>query len=314
MSRAARLFKIIELIRGSPHHNALSLAEKCGVSERTIYRDISELSQIGIPIYFGENGYQIEKSRFPMELKLSLDEVLALKAVASSGSNIPVWGEKLRSAVAKILERALGGGDVPDKTGVVHLPKAYVKDEKRIRDIFFRLERAITSRKRVIFRYLAIGREEPVLRKIDPYVIVFRRHCWYLLGYCHLRKEVRLFRLERISDLVETEERFLYPRDFSVEDYFSSSWELYQGKPCLVKIRFSKRIAPIFRESRHHPTERIEELPGGDIIYTVNVKGTTEIMRWILGFGKDAEVLEPEELRRDIRELASHLLSIYKDD
>jgi predicted DNA-binding transcriptional regulator YafY len=315
MSRAARLFKITELIESSSYHNAASLAMECGVSERTMYRDLSELSQIGIPVYFGEKGYQIDKSRLPLKLELSLEEIIALKAASSSSSKVPIFGDELRSAVTKILESLFEGRNVSAQgLEVVHFPKAHVKDEKKVRQIFSRLEKAIHLRRRVIFHYQSIRRDAPVLRKLDPYVLVFRRHCWYLLGHCHLRKDIRLFRLERISDLVETEERFLYPRDFSLEDYFSSSWEVYQGEPCRVRIRFSSKVAPIFKASRHHQSEMIEELPEGDIIYTVEVKGTTEIMRWVLGFGEDAEVLQPEELRKRIKKLASRLLALYRND
>ena len=148
-------------------------------------------------------------------------------------------------------------------------------------------------------------------REIDPYALIFRRHSWYLLGFCHLREDFRVFRLNRIRKVILKDKGFERKPDFSIEEFFKDSWEIYQGKPVEVKLRFSGKAVKVIESSQHHTSEKVKKEKDGSLLYTVRVNGTEEISRWILGFGELVEVLEPKELREDIKRTVQKLQKLY---
>lgn len=315
MSRAYRLLKIISLLRNSSGHNAASLAQECGVSERTIYRDLNELSLLGIPFYYGEEGYQLHSDTFLPSLNFSLEELLSLQIALRSSllEHLSPINEHLRSAMLK-LSHASGSSSYGAlrlwESSVFQHPKVTAKSSA-YQSLFPLLEGSIRDRRRIIIKYNSPQRRELVTRKLDPYALTFRRHAWYLVALCHLRGEMRLFRADRIQSLEATGEEFQRDEDFSVERFFADSWEVYQGELVEVTVKFSPRIAPFLKETVHHPNEQISELEDGSVIYTVRVKGVEEISHWILGFGCEAEVLKPKSLRKKIKKIAQGLSIIY---
>jgi predicted DNA-binding transcriptional regulator YafY len=141
--------------------------------------------------------------------------------------------------------------------------------------------------------------------------MAFRKHAWYLVGYCHLRNDIRTFRVGRIMSVRLSKERFQIPDDFSVEKYFSASWGVYRGKLTRFKVRFTGEAAVIVKTSQHQQFEEIEELDEGSIIYTTVVAGRVEFIRWVLGFGSEAEILEPATARKEVSRIAESMLRIY---
>ena len=315
MPRAYRLLKIISLLRNSLGHNAASLARECEVSERTIYRDLNELSLLGVPFYYGEEGYQLHPNTFLPSLNFSLEELLSLQIALRSSllEHLSPMNEHLRSAMLK-LSHASGSSSYGAlrlwESSVFQHPKVTAKSSA-YQSFFPALEGSIRDRRRVIIKYSSPQRRELVARKLDPYALTFRRHAWYMVAFCHLRGGIRLFRLDRIQNLEVTEEEFHRDEDFSVESYFADSWEVYQGELVEVAVKFSPRIAAFLKETVHHPKEEITELDDGGVLYKVRVKGVEEISRWILGFGGEAEVVKPKSLREKMGKSSQELSDIY---
>jgi proteasome accessory factor B len=147
---------------------------------------------------------------------------------------------------------------------------------------------------------------------IDPYAIVFRRHSWYILAASREHSKVRQFKLARFRSAADTGELFEVPQDFDVDEYFRLSWEAWAGgEPTAVKVRFSPKVARIIMESRRHPTQIVTLQPDGSVVFEVCVAGIEEIAIWIMGYGKDAEVLEPNSLREYILDHARGMSALY---
>lgn len=313
MSRAYRLLKIISMLCSSSRYNAASLARECEVSERTIYRDLNELSLLGVPFYYGERGYKLHSDTFLPSLNFTLEELLSLQIALRSSllEHISPINEHLRSVILKLSRASRSSGVLrSEEPSVFQHPKVTAKSST-YQSFFLPLERSIRDRRRVIIKYSSPQRRELITRKIDPYAMTFRRHAWYLVAFCHQRGEMRLFRADRIKSLEVTEEEFQRDEDFSVEKFFADSWEVYQGELVEVAVKFSPRVAPLLKQTVHHPKEQISELRDGSILYTVRVKGVEEISRWILGFGCQAEVLKPKSLREEMKRIARDLATIY---
>jgi len=283
------------------------------VSERTIYRYINALSSANIPIYF-DQGYRLLSDAFLPPLNLTLDDYLVLKTALSSSvfANRSPLRKQAKSVLAKI-EANLGSAVTKDLGKLRDVAWVNVKatsDFSRLSLTFKLIEQSILNRKslKIVYESLKSGESS---RDVDPYSLVFRRHAWYLIGFCHRRNEVRLFRLSRIKKITLLDKSFEKKQDFFLSDFFKDSWELYQGEPVCVRIKFRGITAKVIESGQHHPSEKITKLKDGSLTYEVKVNGTEEICRWVLGFGEDAKVLEPKELKEKIRLTVEKMKRVY---
>jgi proteasome accessory factor B len=212
---------------------------------RAFERDKADLLDLGVPIRYitpeeddslEDGGYVIDLKRFRMpEVRLTTDEVSALVLAASVARAIP------GGTYPKIVDLALKklAFDLPDPSDtptefprvrdpspvLVHFPEQ--RHRKEIGDSFATLESAIRFRKRVGFTYQAAGTGQVSRRDVDPYGMVYRDAAWVLVGWCHLRKEVRSFRVDRMRDVQMAAKPkspdFERPGGFDVRDYASRS-------------------------------------------------------------------------------------------
>ena len=111
--------------------------------------------------------------------------------------------------------------------------------------------------------------------------------------------------------LSQPEESFEIPEDFDLDDLMKSSFGIFQGNPEKVKIRFDSKIAGYIEEKVWHESQEITRLANGSIIFEAETAVTRELMFWILSWGADAEVIEPQTLKEDIIEEAQALLTKY---
>jgi predicted DNA-binding transcriptional regulator YafY len=309
MRKTERLLYILSLLRLNRRQRASDLAKKCGVTERTIYRDIISISAANIPIYF-DGGYKLLHDGFLPPSNLSADETGFLLSILKSPlfEKGKPFQETARRIADKIEAIEKAAPDIPSiAIGVVSTerPQSHKMTSK--------IEEAIRERKNITISYESL-KGEKTKRKISPYAMAFRKHAWYLVGYCHLRKDVRTFRLGRIQAVRLSPEGFEPPADFSIERYFENSWGVYKGKLTKFKVKFNGQAAVIVKTSKHQPYEEIKEQPDGSIIYEATVSGREEFIRWVLGFGPEAELLEPLSARREIKRILDESSQNYRSE
>ncbi|MFW6113445.1 MAG: helix-turn-helix transcriptional regulator, partial [Actinomycetota bacterium] len=171
-----------------------------------------------------------------------------------------------------------------------------------------RLWEAVVKRRTVKFTYRSLGKREEHERLIDPYGLYFERGAWYVVGYCHLREDIRSFRLSRMKSGVELAagegegQDFERPEDFKLEDYSRTlPWEFEEGAEYTALVRFSPRMAWLVERDLGSVYNFREEEDGGGIL-EVKVRNQDAFVSWLLSFAEDAEVLSPPELRDKVRE------------
>lgn len=313
--KVLRLIKIITLIERRSGVTLNELISKCSVCERTIYRDLDALSQCGFSIYFDDAArcYRFMEKVFLRPLTFAVDEAAAMLACLDNFStNDAPLGTSLRLAQDKIL------ASLPlERQGLVEQARKNVDIQIQSKSsgispqLVSRLEKSIEQKNSTLIRYYTKTRESETERLIDPYVITFRSAAWYLVGYCHLRQEIRMFRLDRIKEVSETKKSFKLPVDFSAQEYFSGSWLIERGDPVNVKLRFLPEAARWVKTELFHQSQQITECEDGTIIFEATVNGRREITRWILGYGSDVIVLEPLDLRSHLIEQANAMVRTY---
>lgn len=314
--RLARMLKIITLIKSNPNLTRSELASLCEVdSVRTIQRDINSLLAAGVPIYWSGKGYKIMPGFFLPPTALSFEEALSLLLSAKAfAEGIGSFHKNtIESAISKIIA-TLPSSVVELFNNILNHINVENRQYSDPGQFLSKINKAISENMQLRIKYYSFNRRSITERVVDPYGLVFRRHAWYLIAYCHERNNILTFRVSRIHDLKYTGKTFEMPKDFSIDNYMGKSWQIMKGEETEVSIKFDPEVAPLIKEVNWHPTQQIEDLPDGSIIFKATVEGTTEIGTWVLSYGYHAEVLSPREFRSRIAEIAKKMHSLYNDE
>ena len=316
MNKYDRMLFILNLLRTRKNMNADKLAEECGVTERSIYRDIISLSEMNIPIYY-DNGYKLASDNFLPPLNFSIEEYQLLKTALESSPLIKAdkYKSVYKSLIPKI-ENCLSEQVLKEKKYAPQIMKIEIKDSSdndNSVQFYELIEKAISTQKTISLTYTSI-RSGVSTREVDPYFIIFKGTAFYFVGYCHNKNEFRTFRMNRINQVEITEKDFVKNNEISAESYFKGSWSVFSGEPVEVVALFKGQSARVIASTEHHKDEKIENLDNGLIKYTVTTNGLEEIQRWLIGFGDGVEVIAPHELKESLRQVGEYLVDKYKSD
>lgn len=179
-----------------------------------------------------------------------------------------------------------------------------------VRPALFRtIAGALGGRRRLDLSYRSRSRDEASRRTVSPQRLVHYRDNWYLDGWCHVRGGLRIFALDRIDSATATEE----PADdllaAELDQRLARSYGIFSGVPrATALLRFSAHMARWVADEVWHPEQHGQWLTDGQFELTLPFADPTELVRDILRFGKEVEVVRPESLRQLVaRELASAL-------
>lgn len=316
-----RVAGIRNLLRTGRRLGVADLAERFEVSESTIKRDINLLRDYGCNITFDrfKKSFCLVKDAevFP-ECDFSEGEIVSLYLIDKlihQLSGTP-YAESLASAGAKLRCLLTDRLEFPLEREVDFISITYDPlrgDEVRLGLNFATLREAWRTRRSVMIEHFSVQRGEATRRRLNPFHLLFRHGIWYVIGFCHLRREVRMFALDRIQEIVQTDETFEIPSDFELNMYLGSCWGIERGDLVTVRVKFDAYQAKWIRERQWHTTQEIEERADGGLIFTAQASGLREIKEWVLSFGEHAEVLEPEELRWEVRETVKAMGRFYCD-
>jgi predicted DNA-binding transcriptional regulator YafY len=321
LTRISRLLKLLQALQARSGQNAEGIAKACGVSRRTVFRDLETLRDSGLPLKFdkSEARYSIPADYFLPPTNFSPAEALAIIALAGklgADDAIPFF-RPARSAALK-LQSSLPAPmqkELQQSAKSIDLRLNPLNPLEGQQTIYDQLAEAIVQRRVVHIDYGSLTEWEEIQTKLRPYRLLFNRRSWYVVGRSSLHNEPRMFNLGRIKSLKITDEKFAMPRGFSMERYLGNAWNLMPqpGPDVQVTVRFSSMVASNVAEVTWHKTQRVEFLDDGSLDFSVQVSGLNEIAWWILGYGDQAEVLRPAKLRRLIAQRAKNMCAIYED-
>ena len=317
----ARQWRIIQTLISARHgKSAAGLALDLGCHTRTVYRDLEALQAAGFPIYTdkvdGKNVWSLlDTAKGSIPIPFSLPELMAL--YFSRGMMGVLKDTVFYDSLASLFDKIKS--TLPDEylayldqieASLAVRTKPY-KPYGQLRDMIEQISAAAVQEKWIDMDYYTMSRQTKARRKVAPYKIWFFDGTFYVIGYCRLREDIRIFALDRIHNIELTDEKFELPEDFNVDEFMRSSFGVFQGEPIKVKIWFAAEIAEYIREKIWHETQQIIEQRDGSIIFEAQVSGIDEIKFWILKWGAKARVLEPESLQDAIRTEAEAMVSAY---
>jgi predicted DNA-binding transcriptional regulator YafY len=287
------------------------LASLCGVTTRTIRRDLQALEEAGFPLYDnrshddGRTRWAINGQAFKgLAAGLTLSELCALyfsRTVLESLAGTP-----FRDDVERAFEK-LSSALTPHMRGFLdQLPRvlstkgdAAAPDDPRRQQIVSRaLEATIQMRQaRITYHSRSSDRTKEYL--VHPYRLAYAHGGLYLLAFVAEYDEVRTFAVERIQELSLLDERFT-PVEELPDSAFPHSLGVHSGPPEPVELEFQPAVAGYVRGRQWHASQQVTDTAGGGVRMTLEVCLDQALRSWILSFGPLARVVAPEALAREI--------------
>lgn len=305
----SRVADFIQLLLGHPSGLSVQqIATRLGVARQSVYRLREKAQALGVWARTHEDDPEVpagwmrleDPKGVEMTFRLTQEEAEALKAAVARV-------ESLTPLARQALQRLGRGEFVRGQTEepVFYTPLADEYPE----GLFERVTRAIRERRVCEVTYKN-ARGQIRTYRFDPYVLIARDPHLYLVGANHNSRRaghdpIKELRLDQVQDLALTPERFPKP-SFDVQAYARGRFRAFagEGRPVCVRVRFSPQKAGFIRRTRRHPTQMVEDLPDGSVIWQVEVPISEDLVHFIVGYGPHAAVLEPEELRLKVVEWA----------
>jgi predicted DNA-binding transcriptional regulator YafY len=315
---ATRLISIILMLQSRGTLKASELSEELGVSERTIHRYMGMLDELGIPIYSERGpygGFSLVRGYKLPPLVFTPEEATALYL----GSELvkDIWGASYHEAVVaatakldNVLPDALLQEVKQAQRGLLvtgwlrrdYGPWAPILDE---------LRRSVARRRQVRLTYCSF-RQKTTERVLDPYALALQWGNWYLVGYCHLRSDLRTFRVDRIQAIEPTGAVFNLPAEFSAREYLTRMAEERPATYYQVAVRFEPEVAHIVRQ-RLEEWQQLKEHEDGSVTLSFEASDLAWPCRWVLTYQDNATVVAPTELADLVRDTARAIAARYTD-
>lgn len=308
-----RQWTLLKALEGSRTSTIDSLAERTGVTTRTIRRDLAALQEAGFPIYddVGEDGrkyWRLDARPFRAlaDNGFTLSELSALyfsRSLVERQAGLPFHEdlarafEKIQSALSPAVRRFLD--HLPDIVGAGPGP-APAGDEKQ-RAVVAKLLEASLHNRQARMRYFSLSSGRAKEYVVHPYRVVYAQGGLYLLAFVPEYQELRTFAASRIEQISLLETNF--QREASLPDEpFSHSLGVHHGSPEAITLEFEPQVAAFVEGRTWHPSQSIERLDDGRLRLTLEVSIDWALRGWIMSFGPLARVIAPAALAGDLRE------------
>ena len=295
-----RLIGILSILLQRDKVTAPELAEQFEVSRRTIQRDIESLCQAGIPIATAQGtggGISILKGYRVDRTVLTTPEMQAILAGLQSLDSVS--GTR---RYAQLMEKLSAGSTGRDSHILIDLSSWY---KTSLSPKIEAIHSAIRQHQTIRFTYFSP--KETAVRTIEPYDLVFQWSSWYVWGWCQTRQDFRLFKLNRMTDLVPGEPftpRPAPPPDLSAERIFPAKYQ--------VTVLFDPACR--WRLVEEYGPDSFTAQPDGRLRFTWGFPDADSIISWVLTFGEGAELTGPEELRQRLADLTATLARRYQKE
>ena len=304
-----RVLTVLELLQSRSRLSGGELAERLDVDRRTVRRYVSTLQELGVPVesepgryggYCLRPGYKLPPMMFNEEEAVAL--ILGL--LASRRAGVLAASPAVVGALAKI-DRVLPDrlrGRVQAVQGALAFTPLRASATASNPNMLVDVSAAAQENRRVWLRHRS--GDEVTEREIDPYGVVHHRGRWYVVGWCHLRQDVRMFRLDRVLQLEPRAESFSKPLDFDCADFVLESLATIQwGWPIEVLLEL-----PLADARRRIAADMgtLEARRGGVMLRT-QADDLEYMARYLVQIDCPFRVLHPPELRDAVRKLARKL-------
>lgn len=285
---------------------------------RTVRRDLEALEAAGFPLVNERvdgcvRWRLMDGVRQAPALSFSPTELMAL--VMSRALLKPLEGTQIEAALESAMTKASRLLPAASLDYVQHVQNVFAvglgphKTYRQHRETIDRLTQAIDKQRTVQVRYFSASRTRMTRREINPYRLWYASGGLYLVGYCHLRQEPRMFAVERIKSVALTDHPYQLPLGFDLDAFVQDALTVMRGPQIDVELLFEKATAAWVKDRIWHPSQKLKPLKDGRMAMALTVANTRELVGWILSFGSGVRVVKPESLKTAVHEEARNIVS-----
>jgi len=316
-SKWQRLTHVMSILAEDTGVSAKEIACRLNICERTGYRYLQELKEIGYPLYPNRDPEADRLKYILTPVSFTGAEALALAAASQSLLNQEglALSQHLKSALAKVESVIRSGADTHAynrlKRHFTYL-SSQQRDYAPWQEMITTVNDCICRSRSIIAVYDSYSGGKVTERILDPYHLFWGEGNLYLAAHCHLHHEVRNFRIDRFKSVKAQNNIFARDPSFNLADYLKPSFRVWSGtEEISVRFLVYPPASRFFRETNYHHSQQVKELNDGKIICTLTVYNSPEIKSWLLSWGKQVELLEPQALREEIKEELQAGLGMY---
>ncbi|MGD7009880.1 helix-turn-helix transcriptional regulator [Metabacillus sp. 84] len=319
MPKIDNTLAILWMLRSGEKITAKQISEKLEMNIRTVYRYIDTLSISGVPIISesGHNGgYTLLDNYIEAPLFFDYEEQISLYHAAVFAEEAGYYGgEALNRAISKL--RNYSNQEQETKINH-HLNSLEVisRLNSLSRDPFLsELEKAVADAHTVKIQYNKNAEEKSAYRIFDPYRIIYWNNKWYVIGFCHLRNEIRSFRVDRIQSLMLTENKFNRPENFSARDFFMKNLlPAIEDKEAIISLVMNGNTRTLDDICQHwFLGHYLQERTSNQAVFLLDKDTIHQYVPYLLlPYGKSIQVIEPISLKKRIIEVLSELIKFHQ--
>jgi len=306
------------------------LMEETDVSRATVYRFLAAAEQAGdalekedLPtrhVRYRIFGQFQKGKKGEHAFRIARTELIAVQFVRRYARMFK--GTELEEDVDNVFGKIEGSVDPKHYPMLKRLDRLFIPAMKGIKDytsprtaaIIDTLANAILQGRSCRTTYHSFFDDRLKELRLDPLHLFEHNGGLYLFARAEGRKDVRMYAVERFRSVEMGDEGFEYPEGFDPVRRLESAFTIFDEEtPTTFRIRFSPRVAKYVAERRWVKGQKIGKQTDGSILFTMTTMGREDVLRWVLGYGADAELLEPEDLRREIRENLRESLGKYAE-
>ena len=306
-----RVLTVLELLQSHPSMSGTALAARLEVNRRTLRRYITMLQDLGIPIEAERGrwgGYRLRPGWRLPPLMFTNEEALALTVgmltVRQLGlAPAPFAVEGILAKLNRTLPLALREQTRAVQENLVF--NSLPQTSTPVGPTVVTLSLGAQHNRTVWMRYRSWRGEESE-RKLDPYRLVNHAGRWYIIGWCHLRQDIRVFRLERIEEVKLGEETFIPPADFDPISYL---------KKALVNTPYRWEVEVLLKTSLEKAQARVPdefgllEVVKEGVLMRARVEYLEEMAQFLIWLGFAFELIKPAELRHELLDIAAKIVA-----
>ena len=309
MTRTDRLMAYLVMFQSRGLIRARDLAAHFEISERTVYRDIDALCQVGVPIYgVAGEGYRLMDGYYLPPVTFSPEEARALALALSMFMGFSVDGVTRKSAetARDKIQAILPNRQKQEVEALTAVLNFYAKPQPQIDfddQTLLAVQQAIHDNKLIDLTYHSLADNKQTERVVEPIELAMINHTWLLTAYCRLREGIRNFNLARIEQYRVLKQSFT-PRN-SRSHFPEAQFD--------IVVRFDHDVVRWVRERQH--LSFVHEQPPTDdgVVMVYRVPSWGVIATWLLGWEDQMTIVAPRHLRVKIRQMAQHIAERHAD-
>lgn len=319
MPKMDNMLAILWMLSSGEKVTATQISEKLEMNIRTVYRYMDTLSTSGVPIisdtgHYG--GYTLLNKFIEAPLFFDFEEQTSLFHAAVFAEEAGYYGgEALNRATLKLSNYSTQEQETKINQHLTSLEVIRQLSSLSMEAFLKELEQAVANGYSVKILHYKKGEEQSTYRLVDPYRIIYWNNKWYVIGFCHLRKDIRSFRVDRMESLMVTENKFNRPENFSARDFFMKNLlPTIEDKEKMMSLVINGNTRTLDDMCQHwFLGHYLQKRTSNQAVFLLEKEMMYSYVPYLLlSYGKSIQIVEPISFKKRLIEVLADLIEFHQ--